>query len=117
MRKIFSYILAVLLLLNICPNAYAEAQGTLAGWSAPAHDHTSKEGNITLDNTYAKSGSYSAKAYFGLPYKANRYLTFSTQVTVKKGAKTHFRDLPGAPAAECVFRGHADPAPAHGEEP
>ncbi|MBQ6907910.1 MAG: hypothetical protein IJQ28_05985, partial [Clostridia bacterium] len=87
MRKIFSYILAVLLLLNICPNAYAEAQGTLAGWAAPAHDHTSKEGNITLDNTYAKSGSYSAKAYFGLPYKANRYLTFSTQVSLKQGAK------------------------------
>ena len=87
MRKIFSCILAVLLLLNICPITYAEADGTLAGWAAPAHGHTGKEGNITLDNTYAKSGTYSAKAFFGLPYKANRYLAFTTQVTVKKGAR------------------------------
>ncbi len=87
-RKIFSCILAALLVLNIIPQVFAESEGTLAGWGRYYHDCTSKDAQVELDNTTSRHGSYSAKATYTLPSKSNRYLTFSMLVNgMKKGAK------------------------------
>ena len=88
MKKLFSFIIAFLLALNLLSQVYAAGEGTLAGWARNYQNCSAEYGTVVLDSSTSRSGTFSAKANFLLPMQSNRYLNFSTIVQgLKKGAK------------------------------
>lgn len=88
MKKIFSFILVLAMILSIVPQAYAAETGTLNEWARNYMNCSKDHGSVVADSTTSRSGSSSAKASFKLPMQSNRYLNFSTIVQgLKDGAK------------------------------
>ena len=88
MKKLFSFILALSMMLSIIPQAYAAEMGTLNEWAKNFTNCSKEYGSVIADSSTSRSGSCSAKATFLLPMQSNRYLNFSTIVRgLKQGAK------------------------------
>lgn len=88
MKRLFSFLLVLLLTLNLVPQVYAADQGTLTEWAINYMNCSKEHGTVVADSSTSRSGSCSAKATFSLPMQNNRYLNFSTIVRgLKQGAK------------------------------
>ena len=88
MKKIFSFILVLTMMLSIVPQAYAAEEGTLNEWVRNFTNCKSDSGSIIADSSTSRSGNSSAKITYSLPMQNNRYINFSTIVRgLKNGAK------------------------------